>query len=104
MVSISFVQPETELLPSEVELLLPEAEVHRLKCESSLQKSLSMKEKCKYVLTINALIARGLSCCHTCSTIGLPHNYYARFKTVIKQLDKLMQEPGFVSFKTNGTI
>jgi hypothetical protein len=96
---------EVELLPPEAGLVPPEAVVHRLECESSLQKSFSVKEKCKYILTVDvhALIAGGLSCCQACSMIGLPQNYYAHFKKVIIKLDDFKQEPRVVSFKTNGT-
>ena len=35
--------------------------------------------------------------------VGLSHNYYPRFKKVIKKLDDLEQDAGFVPFKTNKT-
>jgi hypothetical protein len=35
--------------------------------------------------------------------VGLPHNYYPHFKKVIKKLNDLEQDAGFVPFKTNGT-
>ena len=35
--------------------------------------------------------------------VGLSHNYYPRFKKVIKKLDDLEQDASFVLFKTNGT-
>lgn len=97
MVVISYVPPETELLQSEVEVVSPEAdilpsqaEVCQLQLESLLQKSFLVNEKCKY--------SRRLSLCQTYSTTGLPHNYYDRFKKMIRKLDDLKQEPSFVSF------
>ena len=35
--------------------------------------------------------------------VGLPHNYYPRFKKVTKKVDNLEQDAGYVPFKTNGT-
>ena len=48
-------------------------------------------------------MAEGASRQHACSMVGLPHNYYPRFKKVIKKIDELEQDSGFVPFKTNGT-
>ena len=83
MYSILFVWPETELLPSKVEpippevgFILPEAAVHG-EHESSLRKSFLVKEKCEYVLAVDAQVARGVSHHLVCSMMGLPHNSYA---------------------------
>jgi hypothetical protein len=35
--------------------------------------------------------------------VGLPHNYYLCFKKVVKKLEDLEQDAGFVPFKINGT-
>ena len=71
--------------------------------KSALKKSFSVKEKHECVVAIDALVAEGASCRQACSMVGLPHNYYPRFKKVIKKIDDLEQDAGFVPFKTNGT-
>jgi hypothetical protein len=122
---INFVLPESELIcqeivrlssdaeriPLETEITLHEAELipHAdeltlLDCKSSLWKSFSVKEKHEYKVAIDAMMMEGASCRQTCSMVGLPHNYYTRFKEVIKKIDNFEQDTGFVSFKTNGTV
>ena len=71
--------------------------------KSALRKSFSVKEKHEYVVAIDALVAEGASCRQACLMVGLPHNYNPGFKKVIKKLDDLEQDAGFVPFKTNGT-
>jgi hypothetical protein len=70
--------------------------------DASLRKSFSVKEKREYVLAIDDLIARGSSRRQACAMVNLPHNYYPRFKKVMKKIDDL-DNAGFVPFKTNGT-
>ena len=92
MVSISLDSPE-----------LHADEPSLLDRESALQKSFSVKEKCEHEVTIDALVVEGASHPQAWSMVGLPHNYYPRFKKVIKKVDDLEQDAGFVPFKTNGT-
>ena len=91
MVSISLDSPE-----------LHADEPNLLDRKSALRKSFSVKKKHEYVVAIDALVAEGASCRQACLMVGLPHNYYPRFKKVIKKLDNLEQDAGF-AFKTNGT-
>jgi hypothetical protein len=62
-----------------------------------------VNKKREYVVAINALMAEGASHQQACSMVGLPHNYYPRFKKVINKLDNLEQDASFVPFKRNGT-
>jgi hypothetical protein len=50
----------------------------------------------RVLLTVNTLIAGSFSHHQVCSAIGLPYNCHPYFKKVIKKLDDLKQEPGFV--------
>ena len=74
-----------------------------LDCESALRKSFSVKKKYEYVVAFDVLMAKGASHQQACLMVGLPHNYYPCFKKVIKKLDYLEQDAGFVPFKANGT-
>ena len=62
-----------------------------------------MKEKRENVVAIGALVAEGASRRQACLMVGLPHNYYPRFKKVIKKLDDLEQDASSVPLKTKVT-
>jgi hypothetical protein len=97
------VPPEAEIAPHKAELIPHADELTLLDCKSSMRKSFSVQEKSKYVVAIDALIAEGASRRQPCSMVGLPQNYYPRFKNAFKKIDDLEQDAGFVPFKTNGT-
>ena len=95
---------EAEVAPHEAELIPHEDEPALLDCKSSMRKSFSVKEKRKYLVAIDTLMAEGASHRQACSMVGLLQNYYPRFKNIIKKIDCLEQDAGFVPFKTNGTV
>jgi hypothetical protein len=61
-----------------------------------------VEEKQEYVQAVNILIANGIYCHQTCSTIDVPNNYYTYIKKIITNMDALEQSNSFVQYKING--
>ena len=54
-----------------------------------LRRSYSIKEKRDIVQAVWTLVANGVSGCQACLMVGLPHQYYYRFKKAVKTTDDL---------------
>ena len=93
---------ESEIAPNKAGFL-PQVEAKSMCKEVTLRKSFSIKEKHKYIVAINALIAIGASCRQACAIVNLPHNYYPGFKKVLSKIDELDKNDEYVPFKMNGT-
>jgi hypothetical protein len=67
------------------------------------RRSYSIKEKCELVQAIHTLVSNGVSIRRVCPLLGLPHQYYYRFKKVVQAADELERNELFVHYKVNGT-
>ena len=67
------------------------------------RRSYTIKEKRELVQAISALASNGVSIRQACPLFGVPHQYYYRFKKVVKVVDDLEASGVFVPYRTNGT-
>jgi len=67
-----------------------------------LRRSYSIKEKRDIVQAVQTLAANGVSVHQACSMVGLPHQYYYRFKKAVKTADDLEKSGVFIHYKCNG--
>ena len=67
------------------------------------RRSYSIKEKRELVQAIHTLVSNGVSIRRACPLLGLPHQYYYRFKKVVQATDELERNELFVRYKVNGT-
>ena len=75
----------------------------RSRTVSVTRRSYTIKEKRELVQAIHTLASNGVSIRRACPLLGLPHQYYYRFKKAVEVADELEENDVFIHYKVNGT-
>ena len=75
----------------------------RSRTVSVTRRSYTIKEKHELVQAICMLASDSVSICRACPLLGLPHQYYYRFKKAVEVADELEENDVFIHYKVNDT-
>ncbi len=75
----------------------------RSRAVSVTRRSYTIKEKREFVQAICTLASNGVSIRQACPLLGLPHQYYYRFKKMVEAAGELEENDVFIHYKVNGT-